>query len=245
VLADRLARGEIDVGLIPTIELARISGLEVVPGLGIVSQGPARSVLLVCRRPLDRVRRVGLDPESRTTNALTRVLFDELWNARPEVDLAPLELEAALRDHDAVVRIGDKALFEPLPKGVEVFDLGEQWDRATGLPFVYAVWACRAGVLDARLRDRLQESMRRGVTAIDAIADEYRWRGRAYPDVAREYLTRNLRFRLGPGEIEGMKKFLGSAARLGIVPAAVEPRFRRRRRHDTASGTTAGIESGV
>jgi len=242
VLADRLARGEIDAGLIPTIELARIPGLEVVPGLGIVSRGPARSVLLVSKSAPERARRVALDPESRTTNALTRILFDELWATRPDFEIASLDLETALASHDAVVRIGDKALFEPMPDGVRGVDLGEQWDRATGLPFVYAVWACRAGVLDDELHDMLHESLRRGATAIDLIAEDYAWSGRTHPGLAREYLTRNLGFRLGSAEMDGMTRFLASAARLGIVTAPARPRLGLERRSDREAGIEA--ESG-
>jgi len=246
-LADRLERGEIDVGLIPTIELAKIPGLEIVPGLGIVSRGPARSVLLVSRGAPERARRVALDPESRTTNALTRILFDELWATRPEFEIASLDLATALADHDAVVRIGDKALFDPMPDGAGSVDLGERWDRATGLPFVYAAWACRAGVLDGELHDMLHESLRRGAAAIDLIAEDYAWNGRTHPDLAREYLTRNLRFRLGPAEMDGMTRFLASAARLGIVAAPARPRLGLVRRSAREAGVEARaeVESGA
>jgi chorismate dehydratase len=242
-LADRLARGEIDVGLIPTIELARIPDLEIVPGLGIVSRGPARSVLLAARGAPEHARRVALDPESRTTNALTRILFAELWGTRPEFEIVADDLEAALREHDAVVRIGDKALFERLPAGVGALDLGQQWDRAMGLPFVYAVWACRAGVLDDELCDALHESLRRGASAIDSIAADYAWKGRTDPDLARDYLTRNLRFHVGPAEMDGLTRFLRSAARLGIVPAAARPRLVATRR--PRFETRAEVESGA
>ena len=222
-LADQLARGEIDVGLIPTVELARIPDLEIVPGLGIVSRGAAGSVLLVSSCAPERARRVALDPESRTSNALIRILFDELWKASPELELGPLELAESLGDYDAVVRIGDKALFEPLPEGAEGYDLGALWDRLTGLPFVWAVWACRPGILDRELSETLHESLRRGSQVIDTIARDYVFRGRRDPELARAYLTRNIGFRVGPPELRGMNRFLEAAARVGLVPRVVEP----------------------
>jgi len=225
VLADRLSRGEIDVGLIPTVELARIPELEVVPGLGIVSRGAARSVLLVTRGTPERARRVALDPESRTSNALIRVLYDELWKTSPEFEIGPLGLRDSLGEHDAVVRIGDKALFEALPEGAFGYDLGELWYRATGLPFVWAVWACRPGVLDSELSRTLHECQRRGSRSIDAIAREYVFEGRSDPELARAYLTDNILFRLGPEEIRGMNRFLAAAARIGVVERVVEPRI--------------------
>src|SRR5262245_65695577 len=113
ILASRMAAGEVDLSLLPIIELARIPDLRVVPGLAIGSFGNCRSVLLVARKPLTEIESVALDPESRTSNALARILFAEAWGAAPEFVVGPKDLELALAEHDAVVRIGDKALFEP------------------------------------------------------------------------------------------------------------------------------------
>ena len=75
VLAERMSRGEIDVALLPVIELARMPDLEVVPGLGITTFGPSRSVQLLSRVPVPAIERVALDRESRTSNALAQVLL--------------------------------------------------------------------------------------------------------------------------------------------------------------------------
>ncbi len=216
-LADLMAAGALDVALLPTIELARMPELEIVPGLGIVCPGPARSVLLASRRPLRLVRRVALDPESRTSNALARVLFAEVWGASPEFVEGPAELDDALAHADAAVRIGDKALFEPLPGGVAGHDLAAAWVAATGLPFVFAVWACRPGVLDRDLYGRLHASRRRGSAALAAIAADYRWKGRRHAEIAETYLRDNIRHRLGAAEVEAVRRFFDSAARCGAI----------------------------
>ncbi|MDX1388632.1 MAG: menaquinone biosynthesis protein [Acidobacteriota bacterium] len=216
-LARRMTAGELDVALLPTIELARIPDLEIVPGLSIASRGPARSVLLISKCPPEKARSVALDPESRTSNALTRVLFDEAWKTTPDFEIGGLDLDESLRSFDAVLRIGDKALFEPLPEGTTAHDLGETWTAASGKPFVYAVWAARPGVVDRELYRAFHESRREGGRAIDAIADDYTWEGRQYPELSREYLTENIRFRLGSDEVEAMRRFLAAAARLGLT----------------------------
>ena len=207
----RLAAGELDVGLLPVIELARIPGLEIVPGLGITTRGPARSVLLVARRPLESIATLALDPESRTSNVLARVLLADVWRVRPAL------VEA---DADATVRIGDKALYEPPPAGTHGVDLGEAWTATTGLPFVFAAWAAREGVLDRELYGLLHASRREGSRAIDAIAEAYEWRGRRDPELARRYLRENIQYRLGAAELDGIRRFLGAAARLGLVAEA-------------------------
>src|SRR5258705_1751013 len=74
VLASRMAAGELDLALLPVVDLGRIPNLVVVPGLAIGSRRDCRSVLLVAKKPLAEVRKVALDPESKTSNALARGL---------------------------------------------------------------------------------------------------------------------------------------------------------------------------
>lgn len=229
VLAERMARGEIDIALLPVIELARMPDLEIVPGLGITTFGPSRSVLLVSRVPLRSIKRVALDRESRTSNALAQVLFAEVWAGSPEFELGPLALDQALAECDAVVRIGDKALFEPPPDGLEVHDLGEVWTRATGLPFVFAAWAARAGVVDREIYRILHESRRRGVKVIDHIAQEFRWNGHHDPALVRGYLMEHIQYRLGAAEVQAMKRFLAAAERLKLVDRVPEIHLALRR----------------
>jgi chorismate dehydratase len=229
-LAERLAAGDLDGATLPSIELARIGGLVVAPGLSIASRGPAASVLLLSKRPLDRIRSVALDPESRTSNALVRILFDGPWDGRPAFEAATADLTRALHAHDAAVRIGDKALFEPVPPGVEVWDLGAAWTIWTGLPFVFAVWAFRDGSLDREIYEALHASRRSGAAALAAIAVDYTWNGRRDPELAATYLSRHIFYRLGDPEVAGLRRFLAEAARLGL---AQETAFRLATFRDT------------
>lgn len=220
LLADRMAAGELDLALLPVVELARIPSLVVVPGLAIGSLGNCRSVLLVARKPLAEVRRVALDPDSRTSNALARILFAEVWGIAPEYSVGPRDLASALDEHDAAVRIGDKALFEPLPAGTLAYDLGGAWTARTTLPFVFAVWAARRGVVDRDVYELLHDSRRAGVSAIPAIAADYTWNGLQHPDVALRYLRDSIRYRLGAPEVNAMQRFLAAASQLGIIDTA-------------------------
>jgi chorismate dehydratase len=248
-LAERMAGGELDVALLPIVELARIPGLELVPGLGIVTGGPSRSVLLLCRRPATEVRTVALDPESRTSNVLAQVLLIDAWGRRAEARAGFADVAEALRECDAAVRIGDKALFEPVPPGVEVHDLGEEWTRRTGLPFVYAAWVARAGAVDREIYRLLHASRREGCGAIDRIATEYVWRGERQPGTARAYLAENIRYRLGAPEVQAIERFLEAAARHGLIGAAPRIRMALARRtgcHEieaAGAGRSAGEET--
>ncbi|HEX4823926.1 MAG TPA: menaquinone biosynthesis protein [Candidatus Polarisedimenticolaceae bacterium] len=225
VLSTRLEAGELDVALLPVIELARIPDLAVVPGIAIGSYGDCRSVLLVSKKPLDEIRTVALDPESRTSNALVQVLAADAWGISPRFGPGPRDLELALTEHDAVVRIGDKALFTPLPPGTRSFDLGGAWTQATGLPFVFAVWAVRMGALDRDLYTALHESRRSAHAELAAIADDYTWNGRRDPETAFRYLTEAMRYRFGGPELTALNRFLASSARLGLIDRAPEIRI--------------------
>ncbi|MBD3867016.1 MAG: menaquinone biosynthesis protein [Acidobacteria bacterium] len=245
-LADRLAAGELDLALLPCIELARIPDLEVIPGLSISCPGPARSVLLVSKKPVREVGTVALDPESRTSNGLVQVLFDTVWKNKPVYLTGDRDLESSLAIADATVRIGDKALFEPVPSGLHVEDLSGIWAERTGLPFVFAVWAGRTGAVDRTLYRRLHACRRAGKQAIAEIARDYVWEGRARPEIAEAYLRENIRYRFGSRELQALNGFLEAAAGCGVIAAAPKLKLAFHRWtscHDRAAATAAGRSS--
>jgi chorismate dehydratase len=237
VLAERLAAGELDIALLPVIELARIPDLAIVPGLAIGSRGDCRSVKLIARKPLDEIRSIALDSESRTSNALVQVLCREAWGIAPRFEPGPRDLDLALREHDAAVRIGDKALFEPPPAGTTSHDLGGAWTSMTKLPFVFAVWAVRLGALDREVYQMLHDSRREGAAVLAAIAEDYSWNGQSYPEIAHGYLKDAMRYRFGAQELEALKRFLDAALRTGLIDAVPDLRIA------LASPAACGVET--
>src|ERR1700685_920954 len=73
--ARALQAGTADIGIIPAAAYTQIPGLLVLPGVAIASRRPVRSILLVSKVPVERIRSVALDTSSMTSVALTRVLF--------------------------------------------------------------------------------------------------------------------------------------------------------------------------
>ncbi|HET7617137.1 MAG TPA: menaquinone biosynthesis protein [Vicinamibacterales bacterium] len=210
----------IDVGMIPSIEYQRGSDdYRIVPGLGIISDGDVASVALFSRVPIDRVTRLGLDTSSRTSAGLTRVMCREVWRIDPAfVDVSP---EAAVRVDgcDAALVIGDPALFlDHASAGFTKIDLGGAWTRATGLPFVWAVWAGRAGALRPEHVAALQTAAREGVAHSDDIADAYAGPERAA--LCRVYFREHIKYALGEREIAGLTQYWHLAARHGVIAAA-------------------------
>ena len=122
-------------------------------------------------RPIAQVRRLALDTSSRTSAALCRILCAKLWGIAPEFVPAAPELAGMLGVADAALVIGDPALrIDPAAHGVEKIDLGEAWRTLTGLPFVYAAWTGRPGVLGPRHLAALAAARDAGLAAREAIA---------------------------------------------------------------------------
>jgi chorismate dehydratase len=173
--------------------------------------------------PLADVRRVALDTSSRTSVALLKVLLRERLGRDPEyVERAP-RLPEMLGEADAALLIGDPALY--LETAVPRLDLGAEWQRLTGLPFVYAFWAGRPGVIDGAGVGALQEALARGRRAVREISAGYAAGGGNQTARNESYLTEEIQFDLGPEEQAGLREFYARAFAQGLIPRVPELRF--------------------
>jgi chorismate dehydratase len=216
-VADGLAAGELEVGLVPSVELQRIPGLAVVPGLCIASQHEVRSVLLVSRVPPERIRRVALDESSRTSAVLVRLLLAERHGVRPETVPFRPDLEAMLADADAALLIGDPAL--RVPRGrFHVVDLAAEWRALTGLPFVFAVWAVAAGVEGRGLVRSLAASLAAGERDMPRLVALAAAETGLEEAEVRTYLTEHLSYHLGTAERTSLDELFRRAHALGLLP---------------------------
>jgi chorismate dehydratase len=181
-LNDLLVAGELDVSVISAVEYARHSrDLVLLPEIAISSDGPVRSVMLFSRVPataLDDVP-VLLSASSRTSVGLLELLCRDVWKVQPrfaQVRAEATDLEAlSALPHQAVLVIGDPALLLGARKAYpHVYDLGTEWRRWTGLPFVFAVWAAlRGGESRAavpRVHAQLLKSRDWGLAHLDELA---------------------------------------------------------------------------
>jgi chorismate dehydratase len=220
-LADQLAEGSLDVALIPVIEYFRSGTYTVVPDLSIASRGPVLSVTLFSRVPWTAVRRVALDEGSRTSAALTQVLFRKRYGIQPEIVPLPLDQAAEAIDADAALLIGDRAMRACLPGFAYAFDLGQEWHDWTGLPFVYAVWAVREGVELGPVAKALAEAKRRGCLHAGKIAHREAPLLGLDAGYCRRYLSNIIHFDLGPREQAGLHHFYMLACELGLARRGV------------------------
>jgi len=219
VCARLLYDGEVDLGLVPSIEYLRSDQYRFVPDVGIGSRGAVASVALFTRRPVGEIRHIALDTSSRTSVTLIRVLCRHRYRIAPEFVPHDPDLAAMVRDYDAGLLIGDPALeADPDALGVTKIDLGSEWTAMTGLPFIYAAWTGRAGAIGAEDVRLLQEAQAEGMASYPAIADEYAKGNAGAAQRALAYLRDNMRYGLGPDEEKGLQLFLAYAADLGLTP---------------------------
>jgi chorismate dehydratase len=223
-VAEKLASGDLDVGLIPSIEVQRIPGVRVVPGLCVAANHEVRSVILVSARPVGEIRRVALDENSRTSAALVRILLRERYGIEPETTTCAPEIDAMLAAADAALVIGDPALHVDRER-FEILDLAAEWRRLTGQPFVFAVWAVREGAPSDGLSEVLHASLGAGLEDMEAIIDRAVGDLGLDPAVAERYLLRHLNYVLGAEEMAGLEEFFLRAASAGAIDTPTPIRF--------------------
>ena len=211
--ADRLADGRADIGIVPVAELLK-QRLDILPGCGIACHGPVRSILLISKVPFSQIRTLAADSSSRTSVMLSRVILAKNYGVEPEVIAHQPDLNAMLDRYDAALIIGDPALvIDPEKLPYRWLDLGGEWTKLTGLPFVFAVWAARP---DSPMHDPAPflDSLRYGQSHLDEIVQLYHEKIGIGADLACAYLTQHIVFDLGERERAGLSLFLQYADEL-------------------------------
>src|SRR5207248_3441708 len=211
----QLIARELDVAPISSIEYARNADtLRLLPRRCVSSEGAIESIQLISKTPLDRVRSVAVTPESATSVVLTKVLL-------PDAVHVPLG-----EDAEAKLLIGDAALKSAFEDPTPHHDLGRLWLERTGLPMVFAVWACAEplppGLLE--LETALVESVRTARAEPEQLAYDSSERY-GYPAGFLARYFEKLRYRFGPRERAGLLTFLELARDVGELDEVPELRF--------------------
>jgi chorismate dehydratase len=224
--AELLAQNRIDAALVPVIEYQRLDNILLVPEVCVGARESVRSVCLVTKgADLKDVRSVALDVSSKTSVALTRIIFREFIGHEPEFQPARPDVGAMLAAHDCALLIGDPALIiedgQILADGARVrkFDLAETWREFTGFGFVFAMWMAHreklptAGAIDfAAARDE-------GLTHLDEIISNYEGEISLPREDFREYLSANISYTVDETMRRGLELYHQLAFKHHLVPA--------------------------
>lgn len=169
-IAEMLLMDEIDIGLVPVSIIPEMKEYHINTGYCIGSDGPVASVCLFSEVPIQDIETVILDYQSRTSVALVEILFENHWKLKPVFMPADHEFLREIGGNTAAVVIGDRAL-EQRRKSTHIYDLGEEWKKMTGLPFVFAAWISNKK-LDPAWIHRFEEANAFGIENISRVLEE-------------------------------------------------------------------------
>jgi len=222
--ADALRARRVDAGIIPSIEYQRLDKAHILAGMSIAAKNEVKSVLLLSKVPFAKIQTVATDNSSRTSAALLRVLMRKFYSkwitATP---LAPRP-EVMLARADAALLIGDVALTYA-GQVAEVYDLGAEWKRLTGLPFVFALWVGFDDRSLTKLHPDFAASLAFGLAHIDDIAAEYAPKLGIPPEAVKVYLTQNVDYSLDEENRQGLRLFYKLAHEAGVTSGEKDLNF--------------------
>lgn len=246
--AEALRSGEVELAIIPAIELQRIDNLVVLPGLCIGSKKSVRSLLLVSKKPIPEVRRIALDRSSRSTQALVHILCQKHWRISPDFFEADPDLPVMLQNADAALIIGDPALrlalnsessaqchaagelripaeFAGLSSSAPLFlhDIVENWRAFSGLPAVLAVWAARPNAVTPEVVRDFNDSLVFGAQHLHEISAEASRELNLPAAKIMCYLTENIDYTFDDENLRGLQRYFELAAETGLTRHAKPP----------------------
>jgi len=223
--ADQLAEGEVDIGLIPSIEYQRIPDLRIIPDISISSLDSVRSILLIKPKGKTDIRSVALDTSSRTSVALSKILLQVKEGLNPEYVPHSPEPLSMLKRCDAALLIGDPAL-KINPEDYDVMDLAEQWVHWQSKPFVCAFWACRPGLPHTEdLVEIFTQAKKWGLERRQEIASVFSKSLGLPSSFLDQYLRKNIDFDLSKNHMEGLSRFYQLAKEQNLIPSLQPLRF--------------------
>lgn len=202
-VASMLLNDEVDVGLVPVAIIPQLKESHIITDYCIGADGEVASVAIFSEVPLEKVEKILLDYQSRTSVNLAKVLLKEYWKQKPALEDARKDFRSHISGTTGGVVIGDRAL-EQLKISPYYYDLGTAWKQHTGLPFVFAAW-----VANKRLPEDFQDAFNRanayGISHIEEVVAAEK----PYPTYdLTDYYTRNISYRLDDAKRKGLALFL-------------------------------------
>jgi chorismate dehydratase len=206
VCAQKLINNESDIGLIPVGAFPKLSNYHIISDYCIGADGSVETVMLYGNVPIQKMKSVYLDPQSRTSVNLTRVLAANYWRVNPEFINGDQQYDInQLANDDGFVLIGDRTFVMKNQFKYE-YDLAEEWKKYTGLPFVFAAWVSNKPV-ERSFIDVFNSVLKEGIDQIPQISEEYK---HTIPNTVDLffYLNQCISYPLDGKKKEAMKKFL-------------------------------------
>lgn len=206
VCAQKLLNGEAEIGEVPVAVLPELPNYHIISDYCIGGRHHVKTVMLVSQVPLNRLRVIYLDAESRTSVMLARILAHKFWHIQVEWKICDMNRVDDLVGEDrGAVLIGDKT-FQIGNGFLYQYDLADEWRIYTGKSFVFACWAAIRS-LGANMKQRFNQALDKGINHItDAI--QYDNSGRKHHIDMQRYLTENISYKLDREKMDSLRLFL-------------------------------------
>lgn len=201
-LANQLMQGSIDVALLPVAAMLTISNARIIADYGIAADGEVASVAIFSQVPVNEIKTVYLDYQSRTSVMLAKLLMRDFWQQEVKYQPASEHYIEYINGHNAGVIIGDRALIQ-LHNFEYVYDLAAAWKEHTGLPFVFAAWVANKD-LPTEFMQKFNDVNAEGLGHMDEIASSLSF---PYYDL-KQYYRQNIQYHLDAEKRKGLDLFL-------------------------------------
>lgn len=200
-IASMLLEDKIDVGLVPVAIIPEMKEYYIISDYCISSDGAVASVCLFSDVPLNKIEKILLDYQSRTSVELLKILIKEFWKIDPVLEETSGEYQSKISGTTAALVIGDRAL-EQRKISPYIYDLGLEWKKFTGLPFVFAAWISNKKLPQIFI-DSFNEANSVGLNMIGTIVKDNPFT----KFNLHEYYTKYISFQLNDRKQEALKIF--------------------------------------
>ncbi len=201
--AQKLIDNQVDIGLIPVAAVLNIPQWQIVSDYCIGATGAVNSVFIFSNCEIQNIKTLQLDPESRSSNNLARVLLKNYWKLTPELVINAADYSISTEKNTAFVQIGDRT-FGKTGNYPYVYDLANEWQKFTGLPFVFAAWIANKPISTEFIAE-FNTALKYG---LDNRADLFAELP-THPDFdVQDYLTHKIDFELNDAKKQALFLFL-------------------------------------
>ncbi len=205
VCASKLLNNEVDIALVPIAVIPLLKEHYIISDYCIGASGKVKTVLLLSDVPLNEIKSIFLDYQSRTSVNLIKILAKKHWKINPEWKNTTKGYENEIKGKNAGLIIGDRTFH--LKKNYKyVYDLAEEWEKFTGLPFVFAAWVSNKPI-DKKFSTEFNKALQYGLKNIDKVVSEFY---SAFPDCKinmHKYFTQYISYELDIDKKQAMKLF--------------------------------------
>lgn len=213
VCAQKLIDGKVDIGLIPVAVLPQLKEKYIISDYCIGAEGKVASVILYSKVPLPEIKNILLDYQSKTSVLLVKVLAGNFWKIAPQWIPAKADYENDIEENTAAVIIGDRT-FELENKYPYSYDLAEEWQKLTQLPFVFACWVANKKLPDHFISE-FNQALKYGIDNRAKLIAELAEQNAYSTDIAA-YLNINIKYDYDSSKEKALKLFLDYISKMEL-----------------------------